>query len=619
MVFLLYYAILKNKGVNLMNGLILQIISFLFFFLIVVIYFSKKRIRTVETKLYSLLIVIQMIGILLDLASTSLALFDPLNPLLNPISKLYLVYLICISLLFVYYTIYISYSQKKSIEKKHFYSFLSLLFLLSCICLSLPLFNFSKGNVVYTYGASATFTKGVGAISYIVMLFCIIRNYKDIKFKKYLPLLAFVLLGVLGALIQMIYPEMLVITFTITYVTFAMYFTIENPDMKLIEQLNIARDQAEKANNAKTEFLSNMSHEIRTPLNAIVGFSQALLEEEIPMSAKEEVKDIIMASDNLLEIVNGILDISKIEANKLEIINTEYQLSKILKELITLTKTRIGEKPIEFKTNFDSSIPEVLYGDHTRLKQIILNILTNAAKYTKEGFIEFKVSSVIKDDICRLIVSVEDSGIGIKPEKIDKLFTKFDRLEVEKTITIEGTGLGLAITKKLVDLMHGKIVVQSVYGKGSKFTVALDQKIIATKSPVEVEENKIEKEQITFVGKKILVVDDNKVNLKVATRLLKSYKVEVETVDNGFDAIEKIKNKEVYDLILMDDMMPKMSGTETFKKLKEMEDFRIPVIALTANAISGMREKYLELGFNDYLSKPIEKLELNRVLIKFLK
>ncbi len=427
------------------------------------------------------------------------------------------------------------------------------------------------------------------------------------------------MLGVLGALIQMIYPEMLVITFTITYVTFAMYFTIENPDMKLIEQLNIARDQAEKANNAKTEFLSNMSHEIRTPLNAIVGFSQALLEEEIPMSAKEEVKDIIMASDNLLEIVNGILDISKIEANKLEIINTEYQLSKILKELITLTKTRIGEKPIEFKTNFDSSIPEVLYGDHTRLKQIILNILTNAAKYTKEGFIEFKVSSVIKDDICRLIVSVEDSGIGIKPEKIDKLFTKFDRLEVEKTITIEGTGLGLAITKKLVDLMHGKIVVQSVYGKGSKFTVALDQKIIATKSPVEVEENKIEKEQITFVGKKILVVDDNKVNLKVATRLLKSYKVEVETVDNGFDAIEKIKNKEVYDLILMDDMMPKMSGTETFKKLKEMEDFRIPVIALTANAISGMREKYLELGFNDYLSKPIEKLELNRVLIKFLK
>ena len=222
-----------------------------------------------------------------------------------------------------------------------------------------------------------------------------------------------------------------------------------------------------------------MSHEIRTPLNAITGFSQALQDEEdIPESAKEDIRDIMMASNSLLEIVNGILDISKIEANKLEIVKKEYEIGKVFDELIILTKSRIGDKPIEFRSVIDPTIPPVLYGDHVRLKQIVLNILTNAAKYTNEGYIEFKVDSVQKDGVCRLIISVEDTGIGIAKDKIDKLFTKFERFDEEKNITIEGTGLGMAITKKIVELMNGTIVVQSEYGEGSKFTVAIDQVIV---------------------------------------------------------------------------------------------------------------------------------------------
>ena len=225
--------------------------------------------------------------------------------------------------------------------------------------------------------------------------------------------------------IQKTIPDVLLINPALVFITFLMYFTIENPDIKMIEQLNIARDTAEKANEAKTDFLSNMSHEIRTPLNAIVGFSNLLLEDKtVPDSAKEEVKDIVMSADNLLEIVNGILDISKIEANKLEIVNTEYVFSKMCNELVALSIGRLGDKPIEFKTSFDPSIPKVLYGDHTRVKQVILNILTNAAKYTKEGHIIFKVDSLIKGDICRLIVSVEDTGIGIKEKNID-IITNF--------------------------------------------------------------------------------------------------------------------------------------------------------------------------------------------------
>ena len=482
----------------------------------------------------------------------------------------------------------------------------------------LPLLYFHEQNISYSYGPAANLIYVIcGILAFTWVLICIL-NFKRVLNKKFLPLFIFMVLGSCSIYIQRIFPSYLLINAVVSFSSLIMYFTIENPDMKLIEQLNIARDQAEKANQAKSDFLSNMSHEIRTPLNAILGFSQALQEEELSQEAKEEVKDIVSASNSLLDLVNGILDISKIEANKLEIVNTEYSFKKVFNELVSLTKARLGEKPLDFRVLYDDSIPGVLYGDHSRIKQIILNLLTNAVKYTKEGYVEFKVSSVIQGDVCRLIVSVEDSGIGIKNENIDKLFSKFERFDLEKNMTIEGTGLGLAITKRLVELMNGKIVVQSVYGQGSKFTVAIDQKIVVGKEAV-VDESETEVEIFDASDKKILVVDDNKINLKVASRLLLNYKVQIETVESGFECIEKIENGNYYDLILMDDMMPKMSGVETFHKLKEKEGFNIPVVALTANAISGMREKYLNEGFNDYLSKPIDKLDLNVVMKKYLR
>ena len=605
------------------SGVFFPLSAIPFSILIIVLFFIKGHIDSKETRIFTVLVVSNFFGLIIELLCTIASMIYLSHPNISIIIyKSYLFYLIIWVSTFAYY-IYSVVRNELQVNRKRYTIFGIYYLIIAIILLLLPINIVIENNfdVRYTTGASVVFTYSVSAIAITVIMLLLLKNIKKIKNKKYIPVIPFMIIGGIAIYVQMTYPQILLMTYVETLICVIMYFTIENPDVKMIEELNIAKDAADKANKAKSEFLSNMSHEIRTPLNAIVGFSQALSEEDLPESAKEEVKDIMMASNGLLEIVNGILDISKIEANKIEIVNTEYSFKDVYENLLALTKARLGDKPLEIRTSYDESIPKILYGDHTRVKQVILNILTNAIKYTKEGYIDFKVSSLVSGDICRLIISVEDSGIGIKQENISKLFSKFERFDLEKNITIEGTGLGMAITKKLIELMNGTIVVQSVYGKGSKFTIAIDQRIIHKEEEEvigEVEEIEEVKKEVDVTGKKVLIVDDNKINLKVASRLLESFKLDIETVDSGILCIQKITSGTMYDLILMDDMMPQMSGVETLHKLKENSEFSIPVVALTANAISGMREKYINEGFDDYLAKPIDKEELNKIIIKYL-
>ena len=601
-----------------------NIVCILFILLLAITYFRKKKIVNAETSIYSDLLSVNIVSLVVELIfylvlQSSLPLI-----VITIVEKIYYSSTVIWMYLFTIYNFAIvkEYSKHQiydiEISKKKKYILTTILGIIAFLSL-LPLTrNYTPtGEIISSTGAapSAMFLLCVGLL--ICDLIIILRYRKQLEIKKTLPLYLF--LGTIFAemVLTATGTQLLLLTLPMTLVSYLMFHTIENPDVKMLEEVSMAKETAEKANSAKTEFLSNMSHEIRTPLNAIVGFSESLKDDNVPEETKGKINDIITASNNLLEIVNGILDISKIEANKLELVNKEYDIKSTLDELESLTRARIGEKGLELNVNIDPTLPRVLYGDNVRLKQVIINILTNAVKYTKEGHIDFTVSSVVKDDMCRLIVSVEDTGIGIKQENINKLFSKFERLDVEKQMTIEGTGLGLAITKKLVDLMGGTIVAQSVYGQGSKFTVSVDQKIISVKA-IEKPKPLLESKIIDVSGAKALVVDDNELNIKVASTLLKKYNFTIDSCTNGQDCIKKLLQDDSYDIIFLDDMMPRMSGREVIKKLRQAEGFNIPTIALTANAIEGMKEEYLACGFDDYLSKPIEKVELERVIKTYL-
>ena len=463
----------------------------------------------------------------------------------------------------------------------------------------------------------------VAFLGYLMFYIELIIKAKKNNRGKDIPLMIIILTSLTIAMaLQIIIPTfgMLGLGFYLTIMF--LYFLIENIDLIIAEDLVKLQKNIERSSNAKLDFLYNMSHDIRSPMNAIVELSKTLrrIDKFNEENIRNDISSIKFSCNNLVDIVNNILDINKIASGNESLQLKTYNLNTLLADMPYVIETRIGSRPIKLEFDVDQNIASKIIGDTTKLYRVIMNILTNSVKYTEVGKIKLTIKGKIEGDIQNLSIKISDTGYGIKKEDFDKMFTKFNRLDDATDNAIEGTGLGLVITKKYVDSMGGKIWFESEYGAGTTFFIELPQKIV-DKTPlsqvVETKDNK-KIEVCDCANCKVLIVDENLLNVKMTSKILEKYNIEVENVKNGQECIYKIKSGQEYDLILLDDALADFNGIDLVHIIKNIEGFKIPpVIAYTANVMNDIKEQYLKAGFDEYMPKPIDIYQFDSIIKKY--
>ena len=583
----------------------LTIISFFYNILLMIAYFSKDKIKTLENKVYSKLIIINFIGIILELFCTIFAGYakDYLK-FYTILNKLFLVELTVWCSVFSIYVFLISSNREKNQLKLYlkkvtmFHIIIDIITMILIFVLPIQFNINTLGYVMYSYGPSVNIVFGSSTLYIILMLTCLVKNFKNIKSKKYLPIYVYMVIGVLVGIIQKLYPEILAFTSMEAFITVIMYFTIENPDKKLLEEAHISKKIADAANEDKSMFIYNMMNDVKNVARDINKSSEEILNSDDIEDNKYFARKIISSNNKLYSMANDIYNIDVIDDINVKTISNKYNIKVLLKEIVRKNKKLFEGKTINFRDSIDSNLPDILYGDSINLKNVLNTILGNSYKYTDRGYVELSANAIFKNDIARLVIKIEDSGVGIRAEELDKCLNK----NTKDQNSLYGA-------RKIINMMGGNLLISSEYNKGTTITIILDQKI-----GIDNKDN-----YYSYVNnKKILIVDDDNSNIKLIGKILDKHNILYDSSTLGKEALDRIRKGDKYDLILLDEDIPYMNGISVMNKFSKIKGFDTNVILLTTNNSIKYDEGYKDSGFSDYIIKPIDKDDLMNKINKWL-
>ena len=582
----------------------LLIVSFIYLMLTNIVYFSKSRISNTENTVYEKLLSITPIGLLLEIGCNITALYEVNNITSNIVARLYLIFIMVWLSIFTLYISTITTFKDKDLIKYRKSKLRKIVIIgtafLSILLIFIPIDFVLEKDSAYLGGIGIIVLLLISFLLIIIDIITFIKHFKNMTFKEKVPMLMLLIFIVGLLLVNNIAPQIQIISSSFAFITVIMYFTIENPDKKLLEEIHTSKKLADSANEEKSMLIYNMMSDIKSIASDINKSSEIILSSNNIEENRFFAREIISSNNKLYSMVNNIYNIDMLDNINIKTVKTKYNIKLLLKDVVRKNKIKFNEKNISFRFNIDSNLPDSLYGDNISLKQVLNTILDNSYKYTEKGFVELSVNTIFKHDIARLIIKIEDSGIGIKAEDIDKCINKHP----DKEDSLYGA-------RKIINLLGGNLLISSEYNKGTIITIILDQKIDTSK-----EEDKYNN---YLDDKKILIIDDNTSSIKLITKILSKCNVNIDSESTGKIALDKIRKETKYDLILLDEEMPYISGEVVMKKLKNIKNFSTPVILLTKNKSIPYTEEYKESGFIDYILKPIDKDDLIEKINKYLK